>query len=202
MGSLAAVGVGGVRVAEGVGAAQAAAKHSASISGKALIRDPKTIYVTGVSAGNVTITHAVSGTDPAYTGDPLVLQQVAVSVPAQQKSAQESPSSPQEGSEPVAVQPPLPGPVVEVRLAATSDSLTVSWRPPETGVAPTRYIVHIAPVGGGKGETKEPKAKRTSVTFRGLEAGETYRVFVRAKNAEGKGPRAKARVTLPEAPPG
>lgn len=162
--------------------------------------DPKTIYVTGVSAGNVTITHAVSGTDPAYTGDPLILQQVAVSVPARQESAQEPPSSPQEETEPEALR--LPGPVLEVRLAATEDSLKVTWKAPETGDAPTRYIVHIAPVGGGRGETKNLKAKRTSVTFRGLEAGETYRIFVRAKNGEGKGPRTKAMVTLPEAPPG
>ena len=159
--------------------------------------DPKTFYVTGVSAGNVTITHSVSGTDPAYTGDSLVLQQVAVSVPAQQNSAQEPPSSPQEGSEPTAVQP-LPGPVLDVRLTATEDSLKVTWNAPETGLPPTRYIVHIAPVGGGKGETKNLKAKRSSVTFRGLEAGRTYRIFVRAKNAEGKGPRVKAMVTLPD----
>ncbi len=163
--------------------------------------DPKTFYVTGVSAGDVTITHEVSGTDPAYTGTPLVLQQVAVSVPAQQQSAQEPSGEPQETPEPEGVQK-LPGPVLEVQLAATSDSLTVRWNAPETGDPPTRYIVHIAPVGGGKGELKTPKAKKTSVTFRGLEAGETYRIFVRAKNQEGKGPRVKAIVTLPEAPPG
>ncbi len=162
--------------------------------------DPKTIYVTGVSAGNVTITHAVSGTDPAYTGAPLVLQQVAVSVPAQQRRAQEPPSSPQEGTEPEPVR--LPGPVLEVRLAATEDRLTFSWKAPETGDPPTRYIVQIAPVGGGKGETKTLKAKRTSVSFRGLEAGGTYRIFIRAQNKEGKGPRVKARVTLPEASQG
>ena len=66
--------------------------------------DPKTFYVTGVSAGDVTITHAVTGTDPAYTGEPLVLQQIAISVPAQQKSAQEPPSSPQTAPEPEGVQ--------------------------------------------------------------------------------------------------
>ncbi len=163
--------------------------------------EPKTIYVTGVSAGDVTITHTVSGTDPEYTGTPLVLQQVAVSVPAQQQSAQEPSGEPQETPEPEGVQK-LPGPVLEVQLAATSDSLTVRWNAPETGDPPTRYIVHIAPVGGGKGELKTPKAKKTSVTFRGLEAGETYRIFVRAKNQAGKGPRVKAIVTLPEAPPG
>ena len=162
--------------------------------------DPKTIYVTGVSAGDVTITHAVSGTDPAYTSTPLVLQNVAVSVPAQQQSAPEPPSSPQEDTEPEPLR--LPGPVLEVQLAATSDSLTVRWNAPETGDPPTRYIVHIAPVGGGKGELKTPKAKKTSVTFRGLEAGGTYRIFVRAKNKEGKGPRVRAIVTLPEAPSG
>ncbi len=161
---------------------------------------PKTFYVTGVSAGDVTITHSVSGTDPAYTGAPLVLQQVAVSVPAQQQSAQEPPSSPQEAPEPEGVQG-LPGPVLDVRLAATEDSLTVSWKAPETGDEPTRYIAHIAPVGGGKGETKTPKVKKTVVTFRDLEAGRSYRIFVRAKNEAGKGPRVKAIVTLPEAPP-
>ena len=31
-----------------------------------------------------------------------------------------------------------------------------------------------------------------------IQAGETYRIFVRAKNEAGKGPRVKAMVTLPE----
>ena len=172
--------------------------NPSSVTFTAADYEPKTFYVTGVASGSVTITHSVSGTDPAYTGDSLVPQQVVVSVPAQQESTPEPPpSSPQEAPDPVAMQR-LPGPVLEVRLAAAGDRLKVTWMPPKTGLPPTRYIVHIAPAGG-KGETKTPKAEKTSVTFRGLEAGQTYRIFVRAKNEAGKGPRVKAMVTMPEA---
>ncbi len=91
----------------------------------------------------------------------------------------------------------LPGPVDGVLLSATADSVTVSWQPPASGGAPNRYIVHLKPEGGGKGETKRPKAKKLSVTFRKLKSGKTYRVWVRAQNAGGKGERVHAGITLP-----
>ncbi len=163
----------------------------------------KSFTVTRVGSGDVRITHTASGTDPAYTSEPLMLQSVLVTEPViNPGSAPDPPTLPQEGREPERVQRPLPGPVGEVQLTATTDSLTVNWSAPDTGAEPTRYIAHIAPVGGGKGETKNPKAKRTSVTFRGLEAGKSYRIFVRAQSQAGKGPRVKVIVTLPEAPPG
>ena len=97
----------------------------------------------------------------------------------------------------------LPGPVVGLELSATADSLTVSWQAPEVGGAPERYIVHIKPEAGrkGSGKTKRPKAKKTAVTFGNLSEGTTYEVWVRARNAAGKGERTHASVTLPDADP-
>ncbi len=91
----------------------------------------------------------------------------------------------------------IPGPVAGVLLSATADSVTVSWQPPASGGASNRYIVHLNPKGGGKGTTKNLKAKRRSVTFRNLESGKTYKVWVRAQNASGKGERVHASITLP-----
>ena len=94
----------------------------------------------------------------------------------------------------------MPGPVTALELTATSDSVTVSWQPPEVGEAPTRYIVHLRPEGGktGSGKTKNPKAKKTKVTFGNLEPGVTYNVWVRAQNQTGKGDRVNDTITLPE----
>ena len=95
----------------------------------------------------------------------------------------------------------IPGPVIDLQLSATSDSVTVSWSAPETGGVPDNYIVHIKPEDGGKGRTKTPKAKKNTVTFNNLEAGRTYEVWVRAENGAGKGERIHASITLPQAEP-
>ena len=94
----------------------------------------------------------------------------------------------------------LPGPVAGLELTATADSVTVSWSAPESGGAPDGYIVHIRPEDGGKGsgKTKTPRARKTRVTFGNLEAGQTYRVWVRAQNEAGKGERVHASIILPE----
>ena len=146
---------------------------------------PKYFVVTGVSPGDASITHTVSGTDPAYTGRPLVVHKVNVSVSVPQEATQGPPRGSQDSPELERMH--LPGPVLELRLTGTADSLTVSWSAPESGDVPTRYIVHLKPVGGGKGALKTPKPRKTSVTFSNLEAGRTYKVFVRAKNEVGKG---------------
>ena len=65
--------------------------------------------------------------------------------------------------------------MIDLQLSATADSVTVSWSAPETGGAPDNYIVHIKPEDGGKGKTKTPKAKKTSVTFKNLDAGTDLR---------------------------
>ena len=94
----------------------------------------------------------------------------------------------------------VPGPVTALELTAAADSVTVSWQPPEIGEAPTRYIVHLRPEGGGtgSGKTKNPKAKKTQVVFKKLKPGVTYSVWVRAQNQAGKGERVNASITLPE----
>ena len=94
----------------------------------------------------------------------------------------------------------VPGPVPALELNATADSVTVSWQPPEAGDAPERYIVHLRPEGGkkGSGKTKNPKAKKTQVTFKKLKPGVTYSVWVRAQNHAGKGERVQATITLPQ----
>ena len=91
-----------------------------------------------------------------------------------------------------------PGPVSDLVLTATADSVTVNWQPPKDGGDPKRYIVQIRPNDAGKAKTKRPKAKKTSVTFEGLDAGKTYKVWVRAKNSYGKGERVHAAITLPQ----
>ena len=97
--------------------------------------------------------------------------------------------------------PQPPGPVASLLLEASTDSVTATWQAPESGGAPNIYIVHLKPEGGGKGKTRRPKADKTSVTFRNLESGATYRVFVRGKNAAGKGQRTWGSITLPEPEP-
>ncbi len=93
----------------------------------------------------------------------------------------------------------VPGPVTALELTATADSVTVSWQPPDGGVAPKRYVVHLRPEGGGtgSGKTKNPKAKKTRVVFDNLDSGATYKVWVRAQSKEGKGDRVSATITLP-----
>ena len=91
----------------------------------------------------------------------------------------------------------LPGPVTGLEVTATESAVTVSWSAPETGGAPDGYIVHLKPEDGGKGRIRTPRAKKTQVSFDNLESGKTYRVWVRAQNAAGKGERIHASVTLP-----
>ena len=98
----------------------------------------------------------------------------------------------------------LPGSVANLTVAVAdsgTSNVKVSWSAPETGGAPDNYIVHIKPADGGKGKTKTPKARKTSVTFKNLEAGTAYEVWVRAENEAGKGERVHASITLPEAEP-
>ena len=93
-----------------------------------------------------------------------------------------------------------PGRVTGLTLSSSGDSVTVRWGAPTGGGEAKGYIVHLRPDGGGtgSGRTKKPKAKKTSVTFDNLEAGATYKVWVRARNGAGKGERVAAYVTLPE----
>ncbi len=95
----------------------------------------------------------------------------------------------------------VPGPVTGLALSATEKTVTVTWQAPESGGAPDGYIVQLKPVGGGSGKTHRPKAGKLTTTFRNLEPGTAYKVWVRAQNDAGKGERTHARITLPAVPP-
>ena len=148
----------------------------------AVAADQSALTVYGVAEGTATITVAAQDADGNTVNDAF---DVMVA------------KAPEPEPEPVE----LPGPVVNLQLTATDDGVIVSWSAPESGDAPRRYIVHIRPEGGenGSGRTKTPRAKKTKVTFENLEAGRTYKVWVRAENEAGKGERVRAGITIPAA---
>ena len=161
---------------------------------------PAAFTVTAAGVGRARITHSTTtSSDPDYAA--ITLHKTVNATVTAPLMGQGTQQLPQQESPPVGVPPPdtvVPGPVPGVAVTANSPtSLAVTWSPPTTGDAPTRYIVHLKPRGGGKGWTKTLKARRSSVTFTKLEAGTTYRMFIRAKNEAGKGPRTHTRITLP-----
>ena len=141
--------------------------------------DNSSLTVTGVAEGTATITVTAQDSDGNRVSDAF---DVSV-VPATEQQEQTT----------------IPGPVLNLELTATADTITVTWQAPESGDAPKRYISHIKPEDGGKGATKRGKAKKTTVTFKKLESGTTYKVWVRARNEAGKGERVHASITLPDA---
>ena len=160
--------------------------------------------VFGLGDGDYKVRVAAANADGAGPWS----SEASVTLPAEQGQEKEEPEFYSgSGDDPEAdVDPrqPLPagetpGPVTGLELTATADSVTVSWQPPEVGEAPARYIVHLRPEGGGtgSGKTKNPKAKKTQVTFKKLKPGVTYNVWVRAQNQAGKGERVSASITLP-----
>ncbi len=147
------------------------------------------VTVTGVDEGTATITVTAQDSDGNRVSDTF-----DVTVPAAQQQQQ-------------AVE--LPGPVTELTLTADGDKVVVRWTAPDVGSAPKGYIVHLKPEGGdrGSGKTKHPNAPKTQVTYNKLDAGQTYNVWVRARNSQGKGERVYATITLPteesdDPPPG
>ena len=170
-----------VTVTEASSSDSAIAAVSAAIDGSTAAITAVT--VTGKSEGTAIITVTAQDSDGNTVSDAF---DVTVNAPAaQQQRAVE-----------------LPGPVVGLELAATHDSVSVSWSAPESGDAPDGYIVNIKRQGGGDGETRRPGAGKTSLTFRDLNSGSTYEVWVRAQNEAGKGERVKASITLPSVLPG
>ncbi len=147
------------------------------------------VTVTGVDEGTATMTVTAQDSDGNRVSDTF-----DVTVPAAQQQQQ-------------AVE--LPGPVTELTLTADGDKVVVRWTAPDVGSAPKGYIVHLKPEGGdrGSGKTKHPNAPKTQVTYNKLDAGQTYNVWVRARNSQGKGERVYATITLPteesdDPPPG
>ena len=136
---------------------------------------------------SVTISHGAASSDGKYNG--IAVASVAVSVTDDTPEQQQ-----QQTAEPVEV----PGLVVNLQLTAKGKRVIVTWEAPASGGAVDNYIVHLKPADGGDGKTHRPKAGKTTTTFRSLEPGATYRVWVRAQNDAGKGERVHARITLPD----
>ena len=156
--------------------------------------------ITGLENGVATGVFVRSFTGDDYTeGADQSSEWVRVKGEETTPKAAEPPAPEQEQEQQAQVEPP--GPVVNLQLLGEADSLTVTWEAPESGGAPDGYIVHLKPEDGGRGKTKRPMADKTTVTFRNLEAGATYKVWVRAQNEAGKGERVHAGVTLPEPEP-
>ncbi len=135
---------------------------------------------------SVTISHGAASSDGKYNG--IAVASVAVSV------TDDTPEQQQQTAEPVET----PGPVVNLQLLGEGKKVIVSWEAPASGGAVNNYIAHLKPADGGTGKTHRPQAGKTTTTFRNLEPGVTYKVWVRAQNDAGKGERVHARITLPE----
>ncbi|WP_419911263.1 fibronectin type III domain-containing protein [Candidatus Poriferisodalis sp.] len=160
---------------------------------------------------SVTISHRVTvGRGTVYLGvtAPSLTVTVTDSTPPPILNVQEpEPEPPEPASEQQqATEQPLdtvavPGPVQGLVLSLTADgAIDVTWQAPQSGDAPENYIVHLRNQDSGKGKNRKVKAPKTTTTWRNLQAGATYRVWVRAQNAGGKGERVRAVITVP-APP-
>ena len=175
-------------------------KHDMSLSGVFSDADGDALTITAASSDDTKTTTSV-----ASDGSSLTVTGVAEGAATITVTAQDSDGNRVSDAFDVSVVPAAeqqeqtPGPVLNLELTATADTITVTWQAPESGDAPKRYISHIKLKDGGKGATKRVKAKKTTVTFKKLEAGTTYRVWVRAQNEAGKGERVHASITLPDA---
>jgi len=171
------------RDADGDSLTISAASSNEATATVSVASDGSKLTVTGVAEGTATVTVTARDADGNTVSDAFGVTVVR---------------TPELEPEPVE----LPGPVVNLQLTATDNGIIVSWQAPESGDAPRRYIVHLSPEDGGKGRTKTPKAKKTKVSFDNLEAGRTYKVWVRAENEAGKGERVHASITIPAAEDG
>ena len=172
---------------------EAGATQVVSLAGAFSDADGDTLTVTASSSDDARATVTVS-----FDGSTLTVAGIAEGKATITVTAQDSDGNRVSDAFEVSVME-IPGPVVKLQLSATSDSVTVSWQAPESGGTPQRYIVHLKKEHGkkGSGNTKRPKAKKTSVTFKDLEAGQTYKVWVRGQNQAGKSERVHAEITLP-----
>lgn len=94
-------------------------------------------------------------------------------------------------------EPTAPGPISGLSLDPHSKRLTVTWQAPTTGGAADNYVVHLKAVGKSKSRHRKINANKTTITFRNLKPGKTYRISVRAINNAGKSKRVSATVTTP-----
>ena len=78
-----------------------------------------------------------------------------------------------------------------------SDSIYVAWGGPDSGGDPTKFLVQARNVDGGPIHRQWVDSDTFGHLFESLDAGETYKVRVRAANPAGRGPVCVERVTLP-----
>ena len=78
-----------------------------------------------------------------------------------------------------------------------SDSIYAAWNEPDSGGVPAKYLVQARNVDGGPIHRQWVDSDTLGHLFESLDAGETYKVRVRAANPAGRGPVRVERVTLP-----
>ena len=144
--------------------------------------NPQTFTVTGTADDDtddhsVTITHQATSSDTRYHA--IAIDPVTVSVADTTVEA--------------------PGPVTALTLAAKPRNVTITWQPPAVGGAADSYIAHIKCGRNGKHRTID--APKTTTTFRNLKPATTCKIWVRAQNETGKGPRTHTTTTLPQPQP-
>ena len=163
---------------------------ASSDEGKATVSvsaDQSTLTATGVAEGTATITVTAQDTDGNTVTDTFdVTVNAAVQPEPIESEPEQEPQLQQQAAQ-------LPGAVTNLTVLPRNTNITVSWEAPTEGGAPTGYIAHIKPVGGGNGHTMTPSADKTTVKFRRLDRATEYLIWVRAVNEEGKGDRTPIR---------
>ena len=146
-----------------------------------------TMTVLAIKEGTETVTVTAQDTDGNTVTDTFdVTVNAAVQPEPIESEPEQEPQLQQQAAQ-------LPGAVTNLTVLPRNTNITVSWEAPTEGGAPTGYIAHIKPVGGGNGHTMTPSADKTTVKFRRLDRATEYLIWVRAVNEEGKGDRTPIR---------
>lgn len=94
---------------------------------------------------------------------------------------------------PLASVPATPSMPLSVRATRTRSTVTISWRPPETGnAAATEYVAVATPIVEGLSATSMfCRTEKLSCRISGLDLDLGYTILVQARNAAGWGPAAQ-----------
>ena len=182
----AAGGTGNVNVTTGAGCSWTASSDRAWLSVQ---------NTTGVGSGPVTWV-AVANTLPTQRIGFLTIAGISIFV------TQSQPTTPAPTPPPPPTPPPtaLPGAPRQVAAAVSGSSLTLTWGAPDTGGAPTTYVVAAGSAAGWSNLGSFPTGStQTSYTANNVPNGH-YFARVSAQNAMGTGPAStEVSFTVPQA---